>query len=135
MFSYQDRPATAAEAQLQKDLLALSAKHPRYGYRRIAALLRRQGWRVGARHIQRLRRAEGLRVPSTKQKLIRRGISTGLPSTATQRNHVWTWDFIADATVRSGSLRILTILDESTRGGHVLWVDCARRSADVLAWL
>ena len=134
-FSYQGRPATAAEAQLRKDLLALSAKHPRYGYRRIAALLRRKGWRVGKRHIQRLRRAEGLRVPPTKRKLVRRGVSTGLPTTATHKNHVWTWDFIADATVRGGTLRMLTILDEYTRECHVLWVDRALKSADVLHWL
>jgi len=65
-------------------------------YRRIAALLRREGWRVGKRHIQRLRRDAGLRVPPTKRKIVRRGVSAGLPTTATHRNHVWTWDFIAD---------------------------------------
>ena len=85
------------------------------------------------RHIQRLRRAEGLRVSPTK--LVRRGVSTGLPSTATHRNHVWTWDFIADATVRGGALKMLTILDEYTRECHVLWVDRALKAADVLHWL
>ena len=134
-FSYRGRPATAAEEQLRKELLALSAKHPRYGYRRIAALLRRQGWRVGKRHIQRRRRDEGLRVPPTKRKLVRRGVSTGLPTTATHRNHVWSWDFIADATMRGWALRLLTILDEHTRECHVLWVDRAFKSAAVLHWL
>jgi len=119
-FRYQGRPPTAKEEQLRKRLLELSAKHPRYGYRRIAALLRREGWRVGKRHIQRLRRDAGLRVPPTKRKLIRRGVSTGLPTTATHRNQVWTWDFIADATVRGGTLKLLTILDEYTRECHVL---------------
>ena len=90
---------------------------------------------MGKRHIQRLRRAEGLRVPPSRRKLVRRGVSTGLPTTAARRGHVWTWDFIADATVRGGVLRILTILDEHTRECHVLRVDRALRSADVLAWL
>ena len=114
-YGYRGRPPTAKEEQLRQRLLALSAEHPRYGYRRIAALLRREGWPVGKRQIQRLRRDEGLRVPPSKRKIIRRGFSTGLPTTATHRNHVWTWDFIADATVRGGSLRMLTILDEYTR--------------------
>jgi len=48
---------------------------------------------------------------------------------------VWTWDFIADATVRGGSLRMLTILDEYTRECHVLRADRALRSRDVLHWL
>jgi transposase InsO family protein len=109
-------------------LRVISEKHPRYGYRRIAALLRREGWKVGKRYIQRLRRQEGLRVPPTRRKTVRRGVSTGLPTMATHRGHVWTWDFIADATVRGGALRMLTILDEHTRECHVLRADRALRS-------
>ena len=132
---YRGRPATPAEEQLRQRLRELSAQHSRYGYRRIAALLRREGWRVGKRQIQRLRRAEGLRVPPTKRRLCRRGISTGLPTQATHRGHVWTWDFIADSTVRGGALRMLTILDEYTRECHILRADRALRSADVRHWL
>ena len=134
-FSYQGRAPTAKATHLRQRLLVLSTEHPRYGYRRIAALLRREGWHVGKRHIQRLRRDEGLRVPPTKRKLVRRGVSTGLPTTATHRNHVWTWDFIADATMRGGALRMLTILDEYTRECHVLWAERALKSEDVLHWL
>jgi putative transposase len=134
-YGYRGRPPTAGEELLRQRLLALSAKHPRYGYRRIAALLRREGWPVGKRQIQRWRRDEGLRVPPSKRKLVRRGVSTGLPTTATHRNHVWTWDFIADATVRGGALRMLTILDEYTRECHVLRAERALKSADVLEWL
>jgi transposase InsO family protein len=90
---------------------------------------------VGKRQVQRLRRVEGLRVPPTKRKLVRRGHSTGLLTRATHRGHVWTWDFIADATVRGGALRMLTILDEHTRECHVLRADRALRAADVLHWL
>src|SRR5215472_15517089 len=76
-YCYRGRPATTAEEQLRKRLQELSLEHPRYGYRRIAALLRQEGWAVGKRSIQRLRRLEGLRVPPTKRKVIRRGVSTG----------------------------------------------------------
>src|SRR5271167_3889007 len=103
---YRGRAPTTAQQQLRQRLRALSDEHPRYGYRRIAALLRQEGWRVGKRQIQRLRRAEGLRVPPTRRKIVRRGVSTGLPVKATHRGHVWTWDFIADATVRGGALRM-----------------------------
>ena len=132
---YRGGPLPTAKQQLQKRLRELSEAHPRYGYRRIAALLRQEGWRVGRRQVQRLRRAEGLRVPPTKRKLVRRGVSTGWPVQATHRGHVWTWDFIADATVRGGALRMLTILDEHTRECHVLRADRALRAQDVLAWL
>lgn len=132
---YRGRSATPAEEHVRKRLRALSVRYPRYGYRRIAALLRREGLQAGKRQIQRLRRVEGLRVPPTKRKLCRRGTSTGLPTQATHRGQVWTWDFIADATVRGGALRILTILDEYTRECHVLWTDRALRSGDVLRCL
>ena len=113
-------------------LHALAAAHPRYGYRRIAALLRQEGWRVGKRQVRRLRREAGLRVPPSRRKLVRRGHSTGLPTTATHRGHVWTWDFIADATVRGGPIRMLTVLDEYTRECHVLRADRALKSAEVI---
>ena len=134
-FWYQAHPPTPTQEHLAQRLRALSEKHPRYGYRRIAALLRQEGWSVGKRHIQRLRRADGLRVPPTKRKVVRRGISTGLPTKADHRGHVWTWDFISDATVRGGALKMLTILDEHTRECHVLRPERALRAADVLAWL
>jgi putative transposase len=132
---YQGRPPSLKEQQLQRRVEELSLQYPRYGYRRITALLRREGWLVGKRQLQRIRRQTGLRVPPTRRKRIRRGLSTGLPTQATQRNHVWTWDFIADATVRGGALRMLTILDEHTRECHVLRVERALRSQDVLQWL
>jgi transposase InsO family protein len=43
------------------------------------------------------------------------------------------WDFIADATVRGGALRMLTVLDEHTRECHVLRADRALKSADVIS--
>ena len=121
------------QQQMVRRLQALSEAHPRYGYRRIAALLRQEGWSAGKRQVQRLRRLEGLRVPPTKRKIARRGHSTGLPTKATHRGHVWTWDFIADATVRGGALRMLTVLDEHTRECHVLRADRALKSTDVIA--
>jgi transposase InsO family protein len=121
------------QQQMVTRLHALSDAHPRYGYRRIAARLRQEGWQVGKRQVQRLRRVEGLRVPPTKRKIVRRGHSTGLPTKATHRGHGWTWDFIADATVRGGALRMLTVLDEHTRECHVLRADRALKSADVIA--
>ena len=132
------RPApglSSRQQQLGTRLQALSEQYPRYGYRRIAALLRQEGWPVGKRSIQKLRRQAGLRVPPTKRRLSRRGQSTGLPTKAAHRGHVWTWDFIADATIRGGALRMLTILDEFTRECHVLRADRALRSQDVLEWL
>ena len=115
-----------------KRIHALAEENPRYGYRRIAALLRPEGWNVGKRQVRRRRRLEGLRVPPTKRQLVRRGRSTGLPTKATHRGHVWTWDFIADATIRGGALRRLTVPDEHTRECQLLRADRTLKSGDVI---
>jgi hypothetical protein len=57
-FWYRSRPATPRERQMLERMRELSGRHPRYGYQRIAALLRQEGWSVGKRHIQRLQRQE-----------------------------------------------------------------------------
>ena len=134
-FLYRGRPPSSHQQRLAKRLRVLSEAPPRYGYRRIAALLRQEGWVTGKRQVQRLRRADGLRVSPTRRRLVRQGVSTGLPTKATRRGHVWTWDFVSDATVRGGALKTLTILDEFTRECHVLRPDRALRAVDVLAWL
>ncbi|MBL8992366.1 MAG: IS3 family transposase [Spirochaetia bacterium] len=134
-FYYRSLSPSAEHNRLLERMRFLSQKHDRYGYRRIAALLRREGFNVGKRQIQKLRRAEGLRVPETRKKTVRRGISTGLPTKASHRGHVWTWDFIADFTQRGGSVKILTILDEYTKECHVLRPERMIKSGDVLEWL
>lgn len=132
-FHYQARPPSARRLRLIVRTHELSARHPRYGYRRIVALLRQEGWDTSRKQVQRLRRAEGLRVPPPRRRQSRRGVSTGLPTQATHRGHVWTWDFVADATVHGGALRMLTVLDEHTKEVHVLRPERRIGSADVIA--
>jgi putative transposase len=134
-YRYRPKEIPQAQQQMLRRMKALSEKHPRYGYRRIAVLLRQEGWAAGKRQVQRWRREEGFRVPPSRRKVVRRGLSTGLPTKATRRGEVWTWDFIADATQRGGPLRMLTILDEHTRECHVLRADRSLRADDVLEWL
>jgi transposase InsO family protein len=131
-FHYQARPPCERRQQLIVRTHELSALHPRYGYRRIVALLRREGWETSRKQVQRLRRAEGLRVPPPRRRQSRRGLSTGLPTQATHRGHVWTWDFVADATVHGGTLRMLTVLDEHTKEVHVLRPERRIGSAEVI---
>ena len=51
------------EQRLVKEMRVLAERHPRYGYRRIHALLVTAGWPVNVKRVERLWRAEGLRVP------------------------------------------------------------------------
>jgi len=125
--TYQYRPKlpTPKQQRLWARIVALSVKHPRYGYRRIRALLDPEGWRVSRKLVQKMRRAEGLKVKTKQKKIPRQGISTGSPTKAVYKNHVWTWDFIFDKTDNGTSLKMMTMLDEYTR--RCLTIRPARR--------
>jgi len=106
-----------ADRPLVAGMLALARKHPRYGYRRIHAMLRRDGFRVGRDRVHRLWRLHHLRVPRRTIKRRRLGTSeNGVVRRQSERiDHVWTYDFISDQTADGRRLKILTVEDEFTR--------------------
>ncbi|HYE31631.1 MAG TPA: IS3 family transposase [Methylomirabilota bacterium] len=117
---------------MQREIKALSEKHPRYGYRRITVLLRRDGHEVNAKRVQRVRRREGLQVSKKQRRMRRVGESTAQRQRATHRGHVWSWDFVEDQTERGTRFRVLTLIDEFTReclAVHVAW---SIRAVDVI---
>jgi len=117
---------------LRKEIVALSQRHPRYGYRRITALLRREGWGVNAKRVQRVRRQEGFQVSKRQRKMRRVGVGTALRRRATRPNEVWSWDFVEDQTERGSKLRMLTLIDEYTRQCLAIHVAWSIRAVDVI---
>ena len=103
-------------------IVELSLEHPELGSDKVGRLVRNRGLRVSSERVREVRREECLQVPPPKKKQSRRGVSTGRhPTKAQYRGHVWTWDFIHDSTVKGGSLRILSVVDEDTRETHALY--------------
>jgi len=134
-YRYPVKPTPPQQVQLHQRIVALSWQYPRYGYRRIRALLAREGWSVSRKQVQRIRRKEGLKGCPKPPRIPRQGVSTGLPTQATHRNHVWTWDFIFDRTDKGSTLKMLTMLDEYTRQCLAIRVERQIRSEQVLATL
>jgi putative transposase len=131
-------PQTAAEEQcFVKRLRELSRQHPRYGYRRITALLQEEGWRVNRKRVRRLWRQEGLKVPRKQRKKRRLGSSVNGASRrrAEHPNHVWSYDFIEDQTADGRKLKILPIVDEFTRECLTIEVERHMTGLDVVATL
>ena len=112
----------------------LACEYGRYGYRRITALLHCDGWRVNHKRVERIWREEGLKVPKKQPKRRRLWLNDGscIRLRPTHRNHVWSYDFVADRTSDGRPIRMLTIVDEFTR--ECLAIDVAKRltSEDVL---
>jgi transposase InsO family protein len=115
-------------------MLQLVRRRPRFGYRRIAALLKRDGFRASESRILRLWRREGLKVPQKKRKRRRLGVKeNGCDRLrATHKNHVWAWDFVFDKTTNGTQLKWLSIVDEHTRECLALKCDRGITSEDVI---
>ena len=67
----------ADEERLIADMIELARQYGRYGYRRIAALLRDAGWQVNDKRVERLWRREGLKVPAKQPKKGRLWLNDG----------------------------------------------------------
>ena len=65
------------EAVLTEHIVELASQYGRYGYRRITALLRNQGWSVNHKRVERIWRKEGLKVPAKQPKRSRLWLNDG----------------------------------------------------------
>lgn len=122
------------EPQLIARMVEWAGQYGRYGYRRITAMLRIEGWRVNHKRVERLWRREGLKVPKKQPKRGRLWLNDGscVRLRPLWKDHVWAYDFVHDRTHDGRPLRLLTLVDEYTR--ECLAIDVARRmtSEDVL---
>jgi putative transposase len=121
-------------------MIELSRENPRYGYRRVWAMLRREGWRVNKKRVHRLWRVEGLKVPD-KQRKRRRLLLEGTSENsctrrrATHLNHVWSYDFVMDQTQDGRRLKLMPIVDEYSRECLSIEVERSIRAEDVVETL
>ena len=129
--SHLNQPRRIDEDALRAEIRRLAYKHPRFGYRRIHALLKK-GWKINVKRVRRIWREEGLQV---KKKRRRRrkgsGVTVLVPEQAKAPNHVWTLDFVQDRLSKGTGIRLLTILDEFTRESLCIRVERRLRSEDV----
>jgi putative transposase len=117
---------------------ALSEKNPRYGYRRVWALLRREGWYVNKKRMHRLWKEAGLRVLAKQRKRKRlsgQGENGCTRRRAEYKNHVWSYDFVMDQSADGRRLKMLTVVDEYTRECLSIVVERSITAEDVVKTL
>ena len=114
-------------------IVELATSYGRYGYRRITALLRQEGWRVNHKRVERIWRQEGLKVPKRQPKRGRLWLNDGscIRLRPEHKDHVWSYDFMVDRTADGRAFRILAIIDEYTRECLAIVVDRRITSQDV----
>lgn len=105
------------EDTLTNDIIRLASQYGRYGYRRITALLKAEGWQVNHKRIERIWRKEGLKVPSKQPKRGRLYLQDGscIRLQPCSNNHVWSYDFVSERLHNGKKFRMLTVIDEYSR--------------------
>lgn len=122
------------EDKLRSDVVRLALQYGRYGYRRITALLQVEGWHVNHKRVERIWREEGLKVPQKQKKRKRLYLNDGscIRLRPNWRNHVWSYDFVADRLSNGKPIRMLTVIDEYSRECLAIHVKHKLKSDDVL---
>jgi transposase InsO family protein len=125
------------EEALRRDIVRLASTYGRYGYRRITALVRTEGWVVNHKRVERIWREEGLRVPAKQPKRGRLYLNDGscIRLRPCWRNHVWSYDFVSDRLHNGKKIRMLTVIDEYTRKCLAIRVGSSLKANDVLETL
>lgn len=133
---YRRKRADGAPA-LIREIKRLARRHPRFGYRRIHAMLLRRGWSVNIKRVRRLWIELGLKRPVRLRKSRKTGPKPGVSANscvhqpALFKNDVWTCDFIHDRTADGRPLKWLTLVDEYTRECLVLHAAASMTGVDV----
>jgi putative transposase len=135
---YEGRKADRDRALLER-MVTLSRENPRYGYRRVWALLRREGWPVNKKRVHRLWREEGLKVPHNqrrRQRLLEDTSENGrVRRKAESKDHVWSYDFVMDRTEDGRRLKMMPVVDEHTRECLSIEVERSITAEDVIGTL
>jgi len=126
--------ASDDEERLLGRIVELATQYGRYGYRRITALLKREGWTVNHKKVERIWRREGLKVPQKQPKRGRLWLNDGscIRLRPQHKDHVWSYDLVIAWTTNGTAFRILVIIDEYTRECLAMKVDRRIRSQDVI---
>ena len=128
------RRTTDDEAALTQAVVELAKQHGRYGYRRITALLRAEGWACNHKRVERIWRMEGLKVPQRQPKRGRLWLNDGscVRLRPGRGNEVWAYDFVEDRTRDGRKFRMLNVVDEFTRECLAIRVGRKLGSSDVI---
>ena len=126
-YTIQRQPDEEFENQVKQ----LAFAHPRYGYRRVHALLRRGGQTVNRKRVVRVWQKFGLQVPRSKKSKKRVRQSQPMTPKAMRPNEVWTYDFVFDRDGAGRRFKLLTMMDEFTREGLAIGVGRSFKAAQV----
>src|SRR5205085_2788542 len=112
-------------------LRELATERPRYGYQRLWALLRREGWEVNHKRVYRLYGEEGLKLRKRRRRSRAQVERVPLP-VPTAADERYSMDFMRDTLADGRVFRTLNIVDDYTRECLAIEVDTSLPGARVV---
>ena len=119
------------DAAVRQRLAELARERSRFGYRRLHALLRREGMVINHKRVLRLYQLAQLGLQRQKRKR-RPSVARGRPGLPTRPNQCWALDFVSDTLAWGRRIRCLTVLDCFTREAPAIEVDTSLPGARVV---
>jgi putative transposase len=107
---------------LRHRMRELAQERPRFGYRRVHVMLRREGWKVNMKRVRRLYRLEGLQLRHRLRRRKHASLHRGIPPAASRAHERWSMDFVHDALNDGRAFRVLTVVDQWSRWSPILEV-------------
>jgi len=127
--SYRYEPRPDHNTELRQSLTELARQKPRYGYRRLHALLTRRGHSASVQRVYRIYQRAGLAVRRLKRKRLVR--SAAATAAVWRANQEWALDFVSDALATGRGIRVLAVVDAFTRECLALELDTSLSSQRV----
>ncbi len=115
--------SSSDDEPLRRRLCELARKRQRFGYRRLTALLRREGEAVNPKRIYRLYREEKLALRRLRRQHSARRLTAAEKNLTERLNQRWALDFVSDTLATGQTFRVLTVIDEYTRESLAIEVD------------
>ncbi len=133
VYRYEPKPNPDQE-KLRERVVEVASQYSRYGYRQVTSILNMEGFNVGKDRVYRIWREEGLKVPQKAPKRARLWLTDGslIRLRPEYKNHVWSYDFVADRTHDGRPYKILNIIDEYSRECLATYTARRIRSQDVI---
>ena len=121
---------------LRQTIRAIAQARPRFGYRRVFVMLKRQGWHVGSERVRRLYREEGLslRLRPKRRRKVASHLRVVAPPPQRPRER-WSMDFMVDSFIDGRRFRVLTVVDIFSRHSPIIEADTSLNGTKVVAAL
>ena len=119
---YAYRSSRGDQEALRLRMRDLAQARPRFGYRCIHVLLRRDGWQVNLKRVRRLYRLDGLQLRHRIRRRKHASLHRGIPPAASRAHERWSIDFVHDVLLTGRAFRVLTVIDQWSRWSPILEV-------------